>query len=83
MSTPHNDVRPRLVTEGDTRNTGGRSTLSVPQSSGLRPAVVAAEADALTAPCRRCGHVLSAPRSVSRGLGPVCVHLVGAGGEGL
>ena len=31
MSTSHNEVRPRMVTEGDTRNTGGRSTLILGQ----------------------------------------------------
>jgi len=40
------------------------------------PVLIATEADATGAPCRRCGHALSAPRSVARGIGPVCLHLV-------
>jgi hypothetical protein len=55
---------------------GGRSTLSVPQPTPLRPALAVTEADAAATPCRRCSHPLSAPRSVARGIGPVCMHLV-------
>ena len=73
MSTPDNDVRPRVETEGDTRNTGGRSTPMVPRTTEPRHVVVAAEADAVTAPCRRCARALTAPRSLSRGIGPVCL----------
>lgn len=35
--------------------------------------LTASEADATAAPCRRCGHPLSAPKSVARGIGPVCI----------
>lgn len=54
---------------------GGRSTLSVEREAHPAPVLAAPDVDAVTAPCRRCGHPLTAPRSVSRGIGPVCVHL--------
>lgn len=55
---------------------GGRSIASLSQAPPSRPVLTAAEAEATASPCRRCGHPLSAPRSVARGIGPVCMHLV-------
>jgi hypothetical protein len=70
----------RIPPAGNGRNSedqaGGRSTLSLSQPTPPRPELSAPEADATATPCRRCNHPLRAPRSVARGIGPVCMHLV-------
>lgn len=50
-------------------------------SDALRPGLAVSQVDATAAPCRRCGHPLSAPESVARLLGPVCLLVVGRGGS--
>lgn len=79
MLDPNERRRPRQ--ESGATTPAKKSLPSVARSAAPRIDVVASGADAVSAPCRRCGHALSAPRSVSRGLGPVCVDLVAAGGE--
>lgn len=70
----------RIPPAGNGRNSedqaGGRSTLSVEREAHPAPVLAAPDVDAVTAPCRRCGQPLTAPRSVARGIGPVCMHLV-------
>lgn len=77
MNAPPNEISPSEA-EADSKVIAATST-SVPQSGPLRPAPAATEADATAAPCHRCGHALSAPKSVARELGPVCVVVVGRG----
>jgi hypothetical protein len=72
---PPDEISPSARAEADPTVMASTSSI-VPQATTLRPVVAAAEADATAAPCRRCGHPLSAPRSVARGIGPVCMHLV-------
>lgn len=75
MNAPNNgERRPRH--ESGVPTPAKKSQASLPTEA--RPVLVlaAAEVDATAAPCRRCGHPLTAPRSVARGIGPVCVHLV-------
>lgn len=71
---PNGERRPRQ--ESGATTPAKKSLPSLARSTAPRIDVVASEADAVSAPCRRCGHALSAPRSVSRGLGPVCLHLM-------
>ena len=66
---------PRPATEGIEKNTGERSQTILPTATDNGTHLHAAEADATQTPCRRCGHLLTAPTSLRRGIGPVCRHL--------
>ena len=80
-------VRPRLRTEGNTKNAGqadSKSSATLDLLLRVRVDVVSVSLDDhdedvllaheedVPARCRRCRHLLTAERSVSRGTGPVC-----------
>lgn len=71
--TYRNERRPE-VNPGAAMSLDG-DTAIIPPSTDSRQAPRAAEVDAFQRPCRRCGHLLTAPASLRRGVGPVCVHL--------
>lgn len=75
MTRPPDETGPRVGPRAGSKVIATTSAI-VPQTNPPRPDVAASTEDATAAPCRRCGHTLTAPRSVARGIGPVCVHLV-------
>ena len=70
-SPPNGERRPWQ----DGARTPAKNPDPVLAGGGQRP-LAASEAGATEAARRRCGHPLSAPKSVARELGPVCLHLV-------
>ncbi|WP_425474947.1 DUF6011 domain-containing protein [Fodinibacter luteus] len=74
MTRPPDETGPRVGPRAGSKVIATTVPI-VSQTDPSRPDVAAATEDAAAAPCRRCGHTLTAPRSVARGIGPVCVHL--------
>ncbi len=73
----HDNGRGRPRQESGPETPAKKSIAILVDSVPARPVPAATEADATAAPCRRCGHPLTAPKSVARLLGPVCLLVVG------